>query len=57
VATVEDRKGHDHRYALDDARIRNELGYRPEVDFETGLAATIAWYREHEEWWRPLVID
>ena len=57
VADVPDRKGHDQRYALDDDRIRRELGYRPQVDFETGLAETVQWYRDNEEWWRPLVID
>ncbi|HVA61287.1 MAG TPA: dTDP-glucose 4,6-dehydratase [Mycobacteriales bacterium] len=50
---VEDRKGHDRRYSLDDSKLR-ELGYTPAVDFETGLAETIGWYREHETWWRPL---
>lgn len=57
VEHVEDRKGHDHRYALDDSRIRDELGYRPQVDFRTGLAETVRWYRDHQDWWRPLVID
>ncbi len=57
VVHVEDRKGHDQRYALDDTRIRTELGYRPRVDFAVGLAATVAWYRDHPEWWRPLRRD
>ncbi len=57
VVHVEDRKGHDFRYALDDDKIRRELGYRPRVDFDEGLAGTVRWYREHEDWWRPLVID
>jgi dTDP-glucose 4,6-dehydratase len=54
VDYVEDRKGHDRRYCLDDAKIRAELGYAPRVSFDDGLAATIEWYREHESWWRPL---
>jgi dTDP-glucose 4,6-dehydratase len=54
VEMVEDRKGHDRRYAIDDTKIRGELGYRPEVDFAQGLAATIAWYQSNEAWWRPL---
>jgi dTDP-glucose 4,6-dehydratase len=54
VEYVTDRKGHDRRYALDDTRLR-ALGYQPRIDFESGLAATIAWYRENEEWWRPLL--
>jgi dTDP-glucose 4,6-dehydratase len=57
VETVADRKGHDRRYALDDERIRRELGYRPRVDFEAGLAETVQWYRDNEDWWRPHVID
>ncbi|GHE51163.1 dTDP-glucose 4,6-dehydratase [Streptomyces vinaceus] len=54
VRPVADRKGHDRRYALDDSKLR-ALGYRPEVTFEDGLAETIAWYREHTDWWRPLL--
>jgi dTDP-glucose 4,6-dehydratase len=57
VVTVADRKGHDQRYALDDDRIRHELGYRPRVDFDSGLAKTVQWYRDNRDWWRPLVID
>jgi dTDP-glucose 4,6-dehydratase len=51
---VTDRLGHDRRYALDDSKIRDALGYRPLVEFESGLADTLAWYRENESWWRPL---
>jgi dTDP-glucose 4,6-dehydratase len=54
VTPVEDRKGHDRRYSLDDTKIREELGYAPATDFDAGLAATVAWYRDHENWWRPL---
>jgi len=51
---VLDRPGHDLRYAIDATRLRTELGWRPQfANFEAGLAATIAWYREHEDWWRP----
>ena len=51
---VEDRLGHDLRYSVDITKISNELGYKPTVDFETGLKETIGWYRENEMWWRPL---
>jgi dTDP-glucose 4,6-dehydratase len=54
VTPVEDRKGHDRRYSLDDSKLRAELGYAPAVGFDEGLAATIAWYRDNESWWRPL---
>jgi dTDP-glucose 4,6-dehydratase len=57
ITAVTDRKGHDRRYAVDDAKIRRELGYQPMTDFETGLAATIEWYRDNEDWWRPLKSD
>ncbi|GAA0556946.1 dTDP-glucose 4,6-dehydratase [Paractinoplanes ferrugineus] len=47
----------DHRRALDDDKIRQELGWRPRVEFTTGLASTIAWYRDNPTWWRPLLPD
>src|SRR5690606_27675051 len=51
---VTDRAGHDLRYAIDSTRLRTELGWRPQYgDFESGLAATIEWYRENEPWWAP----
>jgi dTDP-glucose 4,6-dehydratase len=53
VRLVEDRKGHDLRYALDDTKIRTQLGYRPRVDFADGLAEVVRWYRDNVEWWRP----
>ncbi|WP_406149020.1 dTDP-glucose 4,6-dehydratase [Streptomyces sp. NBC_01012] len=53
VQYVEDRKGHDMRYALDDSKIREQLGYEAEVAFEAGLAGTVAWYRDNTDWWQP----
>ncbi|MDO8108547.1 dTDP-glucose 4,6-dehydratase [Isoptericola sp. b441] len=51
---VSDRPGHDLRYAIDATKLRTELGWRPRyTTFRDGLAATIEWYRTHEEWWRP----
>ncbi|MFE9427175.1 dTDP-glucose 4,6-dehydratase [Kitasatospora sp. NPDC006697] len=52
VRRVADRKGHDLRYSIDDGKIRRELGYRPLVPFEQGLADTVAWYRENAQWWK-----
>ncbi|HEX9994183.1 MAG TPA: dTDP-glucose 4,6-dehydratase [Acidimicrobiales bacterium] len=51
---VPDRPGHDRRYLLDSSRIRRELGWSPSVEFEQGLADTVAWYAEHRDWWEPL---
>lgn len=54
VEHVPDRPGHDLRYSLDISKIERELGYAPAVDFDTGLAATVAWYRDNRSWWEPL---
>lgn len=53
VQPVDDRKGHDRRYSVDDSRLR-ALGYTPQHDFSDGLVETIDWYRSHQDWWRPL---
>jgi dTDP-glucose 4,6-dehydratase len=53
VLPVDDRKGHDRRYSVDDSKLR-ALGYAPAHDFDEGLAETVAWYRDNEDWWRPL---
>jgi len=53
IRRVEDRLGHDRRYALDTTKLRR-LGWAPHVPFETGLAETVEWYRQNEWWWRPI---
>lgn len=51
---VNDRPGHDLRYAIDSSKIRQELGWQPKYsDFEAGLKDTIAWYKNNESWWKP----
>jgi dTDP-glucose 4,6-dehydratase len=55
VTFVKDRPGHDRRYAVDTAKVERELGWTPRESFETGLRKTIAWYLEHEAWWRGVM--
>ena len=55
VTRVEDRKGHDRRYALDCSKLKR-LGFKHAYDFEKGLRETIAWYVANEKWWRPLKV-
>ena len=54
VTPVADRLGHDRRYSVDITKITRELGYEPAVDFPSGLAGTVEWYRTHRDWWEPL---
>ncbi|MEW2268834.1 dTDP-glucose 4,6-dehydratase [Streptomyces sp. SID685] len=54
VDQVPDRRGHDQRYAVDDGKIRAELGYRTARDLTTALEETVRWYRDHPHWWKPL---
>lgn len=53
---VEDRAGHDWRYAIDASRITAELGYAPQETFESGIGRTIDWFLGNEAWWRPLLV-
>jgi dTDP-glucose 4,6-dehydratase len=56
IQHVPDRLGHDRRYSVDWTKIRQELGYHPQVPFEQGLKQTVQWYHDNEAWWRPLKI-
>ncbi len=51
---IPDRPGHDRRYILDWSKIRRELGWEPEIDFDRGLAETVQWYAQRRDWWEPL---
>ncbi|MBI4270835.1 MAG: dTDP-glucose 4,6-dehydratase [Candidatus Rokubacteria bacterium] len=53
IQPVKDRPGHDRRYSLDSKKVQ-QLGWKPGHPFAAALQATVAWYREHESWWRPL---
>jgi len=54
IEYVEDRKGHDLRYAIDFSKAKAELGWEPQIEFEKGLATTIEWYKNNPEWWRKI---
>jgi dTDP-glucose 4,6-dehydratase len=52
---VPDRPSHDRRYLLDSSKLRKELGWAPQIEFTDGMRSTIAWFRDNETWWRPLL--
>ena len=54
IEPTTDRLGHDRRYSVDWSKIKNELGYEPQMSFDEGLAYTVKWYHDNETWWRPL---
>ena len=55
ISFVEDRPGHDHRYAIDPSKIKRELGWRPQASFDQGLRQTVRWYLDNKAWWEPIV--
>lgn len=55
IKFVEDRPGHDRRYAINTEKIMRELNVSPSIDFDEGFARTVSWYLNNEAWWRPLV--
>ena len=55
ITFVTDRPGHDMRYAIDASRLRDELGWEPSIDFESGMKKTVQWYLENKAWWEPLL--
>ncbi|HSX25078.1 MAG TPA: dTDP-glucose 4,6-dehydratase [Candidatus Andersenbacteria bacterium] len=54
ISYIEDRPGHDRRYAVDWTKIHSQLGWQPEHSFEEWLQETVNWYRSNKSWWRPL---
>lgn len=55
ISFVEDRPGHDRRYAIDAGKIQRELGWIPKETFDTALHKTVSWYINHTEWWQPIL--
>lgn len=55
IQYVTDRKGHDRRYAIDATKLEEDLNWVPEYDFESGIAQTIQWYLDNEQWWRNIL--
>ena len=55
ITFVEDRKGHDRRYAIDPTKIKTQLGWEPETKFENGIVKTIKWYLDHKDWWEEII--
>ena len=54
IQFVQDRPGHDRRYAMDASKIQSELGWKPQSDFEPALRLTVEWYRSHRKWWQDI---
>ncbi len=54
IEYVEDRKGHDKRYAIDFSKIKNELGWKPSISFEDGIKETVEWYKNNQDWWKRI---
>jgi len=55
IEYVTDRPGHDARYAIDATKLENELGWKAEENFDSGIKKTVKWYLENESWWRPII--
>ena len=55
IEHVADRPNHDRRYLIDPAKLEGALGWRPEIDFERGLEATVKWYVDHHDWWQAIL--
>lgn len=49
-----DRAGHDFRYAIDFSKAKKELGWSPQINFDEGLAETVKWYKNNNDWWKKI---
>ena len=57
IKYVKDRKGHDYRYAVDSSKIKEQLGWKPEFNFENSMRKTLNWYLDHKKWWHKVIND
>ena len=57
ITFVEDRKGHDRRYAIDAIKIKEKLGWEPDIEFKDGIRNTIQWYLDNKQWWEDIFLD
>ncbi|WP_459549223.1 dTDP-glucose 4,6-dehydratase [Nocardia sp. X0981] len=57
IEHIPDRPNHDRRYLIDPAKLETDLQWRPEHEFEAGIAETVAWYVEHRDWWETIIAD
>jgi dTDP-glucose 4,6-dehydratase len=55
IKHVEDRKGHDYRYAVDSSKIKDQLGWEAEYDYDRAMQITLNWYLDHKDWWKKLL--
>ncbi|MFP5454633.1 MAG: GDP-mannose 4,6-dehydratase, partial [Alphaproteobacteria bacterium] len=55
ISIVADRPGHDRRYAIDASKIRDELGWEPQVSFDEGIERTVRWYLDNRRWWQEIL--
>ena len=55
ISYVDDRKGHDRRYAIDPAKVEKEIGWQPDTDFEKGITDTVKWYISNKQWWKRIM--
>ena len=54
ITYVKDRPGHDRRYAIDSSKLQNELGWVPQIGFDEGMAMTVKWYQDNQDWWEEI---